>query len=74
MKCKITADVELRDDILKRLTENANKYGARYCPCIPVSKYKDINAKDYICPCKDFRENTKIGDECYCGLLCKIEE
>ena len=29
------------------------------------------NYKDYICPCKDYRDNIEKGEPCRCGLFIK---
>ena len=65
MKVHATTDTKLKNIVRQGLKDN--NY---YCPCI-------INGKgnpDYKCMCKDFRENTKAGDSCYCGLYIKDEE
>lgn len=67
MNYTLTEDIELKEDILNKLKENKEKYGERYCPCVNPAEYN----KDYICPCKDFRENVKGGESCHCGLFIK---
>ena len=62
-----TLVAEIRD----ALNKNKELFGERFCPCVPSYKYCTQNAKDYICPCKDFRENVKEGDTCHCGLFIK---
>ncbi|MGM9858076.1 MAG: ferredoxin-thioredoxin reductase catalytic domain-containing protein [Bacilli bacterium] len=70
MKKKFTEDDELKEEILSQL-KNINKtYGKPYCPCVNPEAY---NA-DIICPCKEFRENIPVGEECHCGLWVKVEE
>lgn len=64
MRIHVTSDVEIRDYVRKGLRENDN-----YCPCVLNSK----GNIDYKCPCKDFRENTQVGEICYCGLYVKDE-
>ena len=73
MKFEVTTDLETKNEILKSLRENKDKYGERYCPCTPTIFYNDENAIDYICPCRDFRETKGIGEECHCGLYIKTE-
>ena len=67
MKYILTDDVELKTEILEGLKKNKEQYGERYCPCVNPSEYNE----DYICPCKDFRENVKGGEHCHCGLYIK---
>ena len=69
-KFKITEDVELKKEILQGLKDNQEKYGKRYCPCVNPSEYND----DYVCPCKDFKENVKPSESCHCGLYIKEKE
>ena len=68
---KINNDKALVENIKKQLQNNEILYGKRYCPCVSSYKYSELNNEDYICPCKDFRENTPIGEECHCGLFIK---
>ena len=70
---KLNEDLVLVSEICAALHKNCELFGADYCPCIPNTKYHDDNAADYICPCKDFKENTKIGEACRCGLFIKEE-
>lgn len=67
---KTTDNTELRDEILEKLIKNKQQYGKPYCPCVNPSSYND----DCVCPCKDFRQNTPIGEECHCGLWIKEDE
>ena len=60
-KIKLTDDIELRQEIIKRLKENDG-----YCPCALTK------TQDTVCMCKDFRE-TEEG-MCHCGLYIKIKE
>lgn len=62
MKKHFTDNEEIKTVVLQGLKENEG-----YCPCIFESKGKP----EYKCPCKDFRENTKTGETCYCGLYIK---
>lgn len=64
MKAHATCDETIKQYVREGLRANEN-----YCPCV-------INSKgnlDYKCPCKDFRENTQVGETCYCGLYIKDE-
>ena len=62
MKKNFTDDLELRNIILQGLKDNQG-----YCPCI----YESLGKEEYKCPCKDFKENIKSGETCYCGLYIK---
>lgn len=64
-------DLVLVAEIREALNKNKKTYGERYCPCVPAFKYTEANANDYICPCKDFRENVAEGEICHCGLYIK---
>lgn len=70
MKKQFTEDIELRNEILSKLKENKEKYGECYCPCVIPSFYSE----DTICPCKNFREEVSVGEECHCGLYIKISQ
>lgn len=70
MKKKFTDDIELRNEILLQLKNNKINYGEPYCPCVLPECWNE----DFICPCKNFRDNTSIGDECHCGLYIKIKD
>ena len=69
MTIKITDDKELAQDILNKLKENQEKYGKRYCPCIPPYLY---NSDDNVCICKSF-EAIEEGT-CHCGLFIKVKD
>ena len=64
MKKRLTDDLEIREYILEGLKNNKG-----YCPCVLNS----INKPEYKCPCEDFRNNTLVGETCYCGLYVKEE-
>lgn len=68
---KTTDDIVLAAEIRAALRKNKQFYGNFYCPCVPSYKYCTSKANDYICPCKDFRENVKEGHQCRCGLYIK---
>lgn len=61
----------LVEKVNEKIKENIEKYGKPYCPCIPEEFYLTENGKDFICPCKNFRENVKSGEECHCGKYIK---
>ena len=65
MKVKVTDN-----EIIKNKVRAALKENDFYCPCVVDSKGKE----EYRCMCQDFRENTKVGEACFCGLYIKTEE
>ena len=50
--------------VLAGLERNTKEFGAPYCPCRPKYLFETENHTDYICPCKEYREENK----CICGL------
>ena len=58
---KFTDNVELKEEIQRKLKENDG-----YCPC------RLVKTPDTKCICKEFREQ-KSG-ECHCGLYIKTEQ
>lgn len=70
---RINSDRQLVDEVRMKLKANENKYGKRFCPCVLPTKYTAENADDYVCPCKNFREEVKSGP-CHCGLYIKVKE
>ena len=68
---KVNKDRKLTKKIRAALRRNKQLYGYYFCPSVPLYKYSTQNAQDYVCPCKDFRENKKNGELCNCGLYIK---
>lgn len=64
MRAHTTENILMREKIREALKENDF-----YCPCVVNSKGNE----DFKCPCVDFRENTQVGETCYCGLYVKDE-
>lgn len=62
MKIKLSDDKKLVAEIKQKLKANGG-----YCPC------RLFKTEDTKCPCKEFREQTELG-ECHCGLLQKVED
>lgn len=60
MKIKVNPDKVFVKEIKQQLKENNG-----YCPC---QTKKNMDTK---CICKDFKENTKVGEYCICGLYYK---
>ena len=54
--------IEINPDF--KAAVDANK---GYCPCM-IDKTQDTK-----CPCKDFREQTELG-QCFCGRYEKVKE
>lgn len=71
MRITLSKNTELVKTIREKLDENHKKYGKRFCPCVIPTLYNSQNSDDYICMCKEFREQ-KSG-ECHCGLYIKSE-
>lgn len=65
MKVQVTSDIELRDSVRERLKDNDG-----YCPCVIDSRGKE----EYKCMCRNFLDDTQVGESCHCGLYIKIEE
>ena len=74
MKMRVNDDIVLVAEIRDALKKNKELYGKFYCPCVPNFKYNTQNSDDYVCPCKDFRENVKCGNTCHCGLYIKEKD
>lgn len=64
MKIVKSDDLELVEEIERKLEENREKYGKRYCPC------RLDNTDDTVCMCKEFRDQE--SGECHCGLYVKM--
>jgi len=61
MRIKVSNNKEVVEEVRKKLKENSG-----YCPC------KLFKNEDTKCICKEFREQTELG-ECHCGLYVKVE-
>lgn len=61
MRIKVSDNKEAVKEVRKKLKENSG-----YCPC------KLFKNEDTKCICKEFREQTELG-ECHCGLYVKVE-
>ena len=69
MGIRLSDDKELVAEINKKLKENKEKYGKAFCPCVLPTLYEASNSDDYICMCKEFREQE--SGECHCGKYIK---
>ena len=65
MKIHVTDNTKLAEGIRKGLLKNDG-----YCPCVFHSNGKE----EYLCPCKNFREEVPVGEACHCGLYIKDEQ
>ena len=65
MKVHITQNLQLREKIQTALKRNQG-----YCPCVVNS----LDNPEYKCMCKDFLNNTPVGQACHCGLYIKDEQ
>lgn len=76
MKIKISDNKELKKEIRDKLSENKEKYGKQFCPHISLSLYEKENNDDYVCMCKEFRDQIerKENGKCKCGLYTVIND
>lgn len=72
MRIKVSKNKELVQEIRNKLRENKEKYENYFCPCVLPTQYTSENNEDYVCMCKEFREQE--SGECHCGLYIKIAE
>lgn len=69
MAIRLSDDKELVAEINKKIKENIKNFGKAFCPCVLPTEYESDNSDDYICICKEFREQEK--GECHCGKFIK---
>ena len=69
MAIRLSDDKELVEQIDKKSNMNKEKCGKAFCPCVLPSVYTSEDSNDYVCMCKEFREQ-KSG-ECHCGKFIK---
>lgn len=69
MEFILNKDKQVVERINKGLKIKKEKYGELYCPCILPT----LHDTDHICPCKEFIEETPIGELCHCGKYQKID-
>ena len=67
---RLNPNAVLVENLVKRLLENEEKYGHRYCPCRLVSG-NDEQDKEKICPCKWSNEEIARTGHCLCNLFVK---
>lgn len=65
---KLNSNTLLVDGLLKKMIENEEKYGYRYCPCRPINGNHEDDQKK-VCPC--FFSDSEIikNGRCHCGLF-----
>jgi len=67
---KLNPNKVLIDGLLKKMNENEEKYGCRYCPCRPLTgNFEEDNKK--ICPCFWHEKEITETGHCHCGLFVK---
>ena len=74
MAIRLSDDKELVEEIDRKLKENKEKYGKAFCPCVLPSAYTSENSDDYVCMCKEFRDQIKdpnFKGFCHCMLYYK---
>ncbi len=64
----LNPDPEKLDELISALAYNQKKYGARYCPCRPLSGDPEEDRKK-ICPCFWHQEEIRRMGHCHCGLF-----
>lgn len=69
MAIRLSDDRTLVEEIKTKLKMNKEKYGKPFCPCVLPILYESNNNEDYVCMCKEFREQE--SGECHCGLYVK---
>lgn len=69
---KINEDKEYVAKIKKKLEENKEKYSKQFFPCVIPSLYTSNDSNDYVCMCKEFRDQEE--GMCRCGLYYKTKD
>ena len=67
---KLNPNAILVENLVKRLLENEEKHGHRYCPCRLTTGEAEKD-KDKICPCKWSNEEIARQGHCLCNLFVK---
>lgn len=70
---KLNPNSVIVENIARRLLENEEKYGHRYCPCRIVSGDKERD-KDKICSCIWHKDEIQKNGHCLCNLFIKDEK
>ena len=76
MTIRLSEDKELVQEIKEKLKENKDKYVEQFCPCVIPTEFESENKEDYICMCKEFREQIKDPEfegYCHCMLYYKTK-
>ncbi len=58
------------ENIVKKLLENQEKHGARYCPCRMLTG-DDEEDKKKICPCVWHKKEIEEMGHCHCNLFAR---
>ncbi len=64
----LNPDPEKLDELISALAYNQKRYGARYCPCRPLSGDPEEDQKK-ICPCFWHEKEIETMGHCHCGLF-----
>ena len=67
---KLNPDKRIVEMIVKRLLENGEKHGERYCPCRTITGNSEEDEKK-ICTCSFHRKEIEDAGRCHCNLFIK---
>ena len=67
---KLNSSEVLISGLLRKMIENEEKYGYRYCPCRPINGNPEDDKKK-ICPCSWHEKEISENGHCHCGLFFK---
>jgi len=70
---QLNPDRVVVESLVKRLLENEEKYGSRYCPCRMITGNREGD-KNKICPCIWHQNEVKEMGHCHCNLFVKQNE
>jgi len=67
---KLNSDKKIVEVLIKKLLENEEKYGERYCPCRLITGDCEKDKKN-ICPCLFIDSEIRKQGHCHCDLFVK---
>ncbi|MCK4453957.1 ferredoxin:thioredoxin reductase [Candidatus Parcubacteria bacterium] len=67
---KLNPDKKIIEVLIKKLLENEEKYGEKYCPCRFITGDCEKDKKK-ICPCVFMDSEIKKQGHCHCSLFVK---
>ena len=67
---QLNPNIAIVKALVKKLLENQEKYGYRYCPCRLITENIEKD-KEKICPCKWHKDEIKKIGRCHCNLFVK---